>query len=29
MPIPRSQVGGFFIIEVPDFDAALDWAARA
>lgn len=24
----KEQLGGFFIIEVPDLDAALDWAAR-
>ena len=23
------QLGGFFIIDVPDLDAALEWAARA
>lgn len=25
----KEHLGGFFIIEVPDLDAALDWAARA
>jgi hypothetical protein len=25
----KEQLGGFFIIEVPDLDSALDWAARA
>lgn len=25
----REQLGGFFVIEVPDLQAALDWAARA
>ena len=25
----REQLGGFFVIEVPDMAAALDWAARA
>jgi hypothetical protein len=25
----KEQLGGYFIIEVPDIDAALDWAARA
>lgn len=25
----KEQLGGYFIIEVPDLDAALDWAARA
>lgn len=25
----HEHLGGFFIIEVPDLDAALDWAARA
>ncbi|MDX2213987.1 MAG: YciI family protein [Oculatellaceae cyanobacterium bins.114] len=24
----KEQLGGFFLIEVPDLDAALDWAAR-
>ncbi len=24
----REQLGGFYIIEVPDLDAALGWAAR-
>ena len=24
----KEQLGGFFVIEVPDLDAALDWAAR-
>ncbi|PYO17249.1 MAG: hypothetical protein DMD88_21015 [Candidatus Rokuibacteriota bacterium] len=23
-----SRVGGYYIIEVPDLDKALDWAAR-
>ena len=25
----KEHLGGFFIIEVPDLDAALDWAAKA
>ena len=25
----REQLGGFFVIDVPDLDAALAWAARA
>jgi hypothetical protein len=25
----KEQMGGFYIIRVPDLDAALDWAARA
>ncbi|MGQ0567752.1 MAG: YciI family protein [Gemmobacter sp.] len=25
----REQLGGFFVIEVPNMEAALDWAARA
>ncbi|HEX4870924.1 MAG TPA: YciI family protein [Nevskiaceae bacterium] len=25
----KEQLGGYFIIEVPTLDAALDWAARA
>jgi hypothetical protein len=24
----KEQLGGFFIIDVPDLDSALDWAAR-
>jgi hypothetical protein len=24
----KEQLGGFFIIDVPDLDAAMDWAAR-
>jgi hypothetical protein len=24
----KEQIGGYFIIEVPDLDAALSWAAR-
>jgi hypothetical protein len=24
----KEQLGGYFIIEVPDLDAALEWAAR-
>jgi hypothetical protein len=24
----KEQLGGFFIVEVPDLDTALDWAAR-
>lgn len=24
----KEQLGGFFLIEAPDLDAALDWAAR-
>ncbi|MEM6665006.1 MAG: YciI family protein [Pseudomonadota bacterium] len=27
-PETKEQLGGFFIIDVPDLDAALDWAAR-
>jgi hypothetical protein len=25
----KEHVGGFWVIEVPDLDAALDWAAKA
>ncbi len=25
----KEQLGGFFIIDVPDLDTALEWAARA
>lgn len=25
----KEQLGGYFVIEVPDLDAALAWAARA
>ena len=25
----KEQLGGYFVIEVPDLDAALDWASRA
>jgi hypothetical protein len=25
----KEQLGGYFVIEVPDLDAALDWAARS
>ena len=25
----KEQLGGYFVIEVPDVDAALDWAAKA
>lgn len=25
----KEQLGGFYIIDVPDLDTALDWAARA
>ncbi|MBW4699287.1 MAG: YciI family protein [Aphanocapsa lilacina HA4352-LM1] len=24
----KEQLGGYFVIEVPDLDSALDWAAR-
>ena len=24
----KEQLGGFFMIDVPDLDTALDWAAR-
>ena len=24
----QEQIGGFYMIEAPDLDAALDWAAR-
>jgi hypothetical protein len=24
----KEQLGGYFIVDVPDLDAALDWAAR-
>ena len=25
----REHLGGFFVVEVPDLDTALDWAARS
>lgn len=25
----KEQLGGFFIVDVPDLDTALDWAAKA
>lgn len=25
----KEQLGGYFVIDVPDLDAALEWAARA
>jgi hypothetical protein len=25
----KEQLGGYFVIDVPDLDAALDWAAQA
>lgn len=25
----KEQIGGYFVIEAPDLDAALEWAARA
>lgn len=25
----KEQLGGYFVIEVPDLDAALDWAAKS
>jgi hypothetical protein len=25
----KEQLGGYFVIEVPDLDTALDWAAKA
>lgn len=25
----KEQLGGYFVIDVPDLDAALDWAAKA
>jgi hypothetical protein len=25
----KEQLGGYFVIEVPDLDTALEWAARA
>ena len=25
----KEQIGGYFVIEVPDLDAALEWAAKA
>lgn len=25
----KEQIGGYFIIDVPDLDAALEWAARS
>jgi hypothetical protein len=27
-PDTKEQLGGFFLIDVPDLDAALSWAAR-
>jgi hypothetical protein len=28
-PEAKEQIGGFWVIEAPDLDAALDWAAQA
>ncbi|WP_376986046.1 YciI family protein [Bosea sp. R86505] len=28
-PDTKEQLGGYFVIDVPDLDAALDWAARS
>lgn len=28
-PDSKEQLGGYFIIEVPDLDTALEWAARS
>lgn len=28
-PDSKEQLGGYFVIDVPDLDVALDWAARA
>lgn len=28
-PEAKEQIGGFWIIEAPDLDAALDWASQA
>ena len=28
-PEAKEQIGGFWVIEAPDLDAALDWAAKA
>ena len=28
-PDSKEQLGGYFIIDVPDLDAALEWAARS
>lgn len=28
-PDAKEQLGGYFIVEVPDLDTALDWAAQA
>lgn len=28
LPQTREQLGGFFVIEVPDLDAAITWASR-
>lgn len=28
-PDSKEQIGGFFIVEVPDLDTALEWAARS
>ena len=25
----KEQLGGYFVIDVPDLDAALDWAVKA
>jgi hypothetical protein len=25
----KEQIGGYFVVDVPDLDAALDWAARS
>jgi hypothetical protein len=29
LPDTKESIGGYFVIEVPDLDAALEWAARA
>lgn len=28
-PDTKEQLGGYFVLEVPDLDAVLDWAARS
>ncbi|MEI5665059.1 YciI family protein [Bosea sp. CCNWLW174] len=28
-PDTKEQLGGYFVVEVPDLDVALDWAARS
>jgi hypothetical protein len=28
LPRPRSSSAGYYLIDVPDLDAALDWAKR-